>query len=214
MPIPQSIEARRSLVADVPAIVDTSQRFAIVLRSAITHDSVPRLIARFQTPAAYMWDPGTVVVFPARPLDVSVDAFVDSIATKVNRLRAAGVPPRRITLIGADDGALVVARVSTRVSDPIGYVYIGGCPEAVRQVTGGTLRGDVLSIMANSDPPGWSCSGLFATSAQLGERAEIRVPTRGARGGPGLTLYTGAGAEGWQDFVSDWILRRRLGPPW
>ncbi len=123
-------------------------------------------------------DAGFVVISEIRPRGSDVKAYAEYVANRIGRLLDAGVPARRITVVGASMGGIITMQVSNRRSErDLGYVIMGCCDRDTLKLGGG-LHGDVLSIYEVSDEGEQSCAPQFTRAGALTRHAEIRLDTR------------------------------------
>ena len=150
--------------------------------------------------------PDFVVISEVRPRDTEASEYADRVAAQIRRLLAAGVPGRRIAVVGASLGGGIAMLVSSRVSDQdVGYAIMGICSDETSGLGTG-LHGDVLSIFESSDELGQSCAPMLTRAAGLSRQAEIRLDT-GLRHG---FLYRPM-AE-WMEPVIHWARERGTTP--
>ena len=188
------------------AAIDSTMRYVIHVPPLFLIAGRPPSAAANRGVATSLWDPGTVVIMPPRTDAMSQAALIDSVSDWVRRLRQAGLPPQSITVSGGGDATAVALAVSARVTDPIGYVLLGGCDPAAVQTIAGPLHGEVLSLIHPDAPTERRCETVFSRSTQL-----VRSLERSIEGTSAIEFYRGTSSL-WADLVSDWIRFRRLGP--
>lgn len=146
---------------------------------------------------------GLVVIGEVRPRDMEPSACADRVAAQVRRLLDAGVPAKRITVVGASMGGYIAMLVSDRLAvGEIGYVFMGSCDDETLKLGDG-LHGEVLSIFEASDELEQSCAPLFARARGVGRHAELRLETGLHHG----FLYRAL--PGWIGPVVRWARERR-----
>lgn len=124
---------------------------------------------------------GFVVVSEVRPQGANSTAYAERVASQVDALLRAGVPPDHVTVVGASKGAYIAALVSHAVPSPkVRYVLLSMCDaETVAYMIeqGTRLHGEVLALRDAADTPALagSCSALFTFSRQMGRHHEIVV---------------------------------------
>ncbi len=124
------------------------------------------------------------------------------VSAQIKRLLDAGVPTRRIAVVGGSMGGYIALLVSSRVTDRhIGYAIMGICSDDTLEL-GSELHGDLLSIFEASDEQGGSCTPLFGRAKGLGRHAEIRLDTGLQHG----FLYRPLSE--WMDPVIRWVRER------
>lgn len=96
----------------------------------------------------------------------------------MKELLNAGVPPERITVVGASKGAVIAMLISTKLQNPnVNFVLIAGCNEWAAENSIINLCGKVLSIFEKSDEIGRSCQSIFNASTCEPVVREIELDT-------------------------------------
>jgi hypothetical protein len=117
---------------------------------------------------------GLTVVAEVRG-DGAGGAFVEAIARQVETLLAAGVPPKRIAVVGFSKGGQLALGVSAALAhDEVSYVILAGCPSDPQRAAelGPRLRGRFLSLLDRADRFSPSCAALFAAAEHVREKSE------------------------------------------
>lgn len=163
---------------DVPAAPDTKARWLFYLHGQIVEYQGRHAVSpEF---GAYEYDAilnalaarGFEVVAEIRKPDAG-DAYVERLVEQVGRLRRAGVPAERITVLGGSLGGYLALRAAARLSHPgLSYVLLASCGRPAVGLAP-TLRGRVLSIRDEADRPDRSCEPLFAAAPGLTASREI-----------------------------------------
>lgn len=163
---------------DVPAAPDAGARWLIYLHGAIVErqgrDAVSPDFGRYEYDAILeaLAARGFQVVSEIRGEDAG-SAFVDRVVEQVGRLRAAGVPAERITIVGASLGGFLALEAAARLGHPgLSVVVLAGCGPSLGALAP-DLRGRVLSIYDAADRSDRSCQPLLATAAGLSAGREI-----------------------------------------
>lgn len=181
------VSAPGSIFQTLPATIDPAASYLFYLHGQIVEDQGRGAVSPEYGP--YRYDEildafardGLAVVSEVRAKDTEPLDYAERVAGEVRRLLAAGVPPARITVVGASKGSVITMLASTALSkegeERVGYVVMGNCNDWVRENHRIDLHGDVLSIYEASDDIGQSCAPLFAASPRLGRRAEVRLET-------------------------------------
>ena len=128
-------------------------------------------------------DRGYTVISEIRPKDVSVVEYAKSAAERVQKLLDAGVPQENITVAGHSKGGIITIRVASLLEKPkINYVVLAGC--GIKALEKGYpdfagLKGNFLSIYANSDKIAGSCRAEFAKAGEgfSGKELELESPS-------------------------------------
>jgi hypothetical protein len=121
-------------------------------------------------------DHGLVVISEARPKDTAPEPYTAKLIEQINVLLQAGVPPQRITVLGASKGAVLAMLVSSQLRNKrVNFIIMGNCNDWVRQNFKIDLHGNVLSIYDINDEFGQSCEPFFAQSTGLNRSREIKL---------------------------------------
>jgi len=121
---------------------------------------------------------GLRVVSEVRPPGTDPSAYADKVAGEVRALLARGIPPSRITIVGASKGAVIASLVSTRLREPrLRYVLLANCNDWLIRTHDPRLTGEALSIYERSDDIGGSCRAVAARSPGLRRFSEIALNT-------------------------------------
>ncbi len=105
---------------------------------------------------------GFVVSAEMRPQAIPFDEAVGTVVTQVRQLLNSGVPPERITIVGASMGAAIAFRTSARLQNPdIRFALMGPClstnAPAVAVEEDSAPAGRLLVIRDESDVPTRDC---------------------------------------------------------
>lgn len=197
-----SVEAR--IHRGVPATVDPSKPYLIYLHGAIVAGSDGRPVSpqfgpyEFQQILERFAAAGFEVVGELRPGN-NVPRICERVTGWVRQLKAAGVPGRRIALVGASIGGIAAACVSHALNDrEIAYVLVASLFR-LEGLTPARLSGRVLSIHDEADKREWIEEKYFADAPDLAE-SKIIVTHTGK--GHGL-LFTPDDA--WFAPTLDWL---------
>jgi hypothetical protein len=119
---------------------------------------------------------------------------------QIEELLAAGVPARRISVVGFSKGGGIAVVVSSLLgNEDVRFVFLATCASWIRNVPELILRGHILSIYEESDPIGRSCEAALADSEIRPEFKELKLQL-GERHG---TFYRPR--PEWLDPVVEWI---------
>jgi hypothetical protein len=95
------------------------------------------------------------------------------VARQIERLRKAGVPAERITVIGASKGGSLAVGTAAAVAHPsVSYVVLAGCGKETVGL-GPRLHGRVLSVFDSQDRFAPSCRATFAAAPALSASREV-----------------------------------------
>ncbi len=121
-------------------------------------------------------DHGFVVISEVRPKDTAPEPYAAQLIEQINVLLQAGVPPQRITVLGASKGAVLAMLVSSQLRNKrVNFIIMGNCNDWVRQNFKIDLHGNVLSIYDSNDEFGQSCEPFFAQATGLNRSREVKL---------------------------------------
>jgi alpha-beta hydrolase superfamily lysophospholipase len=123
---------------------------------------------------------GFAVTAERRKKGTTVADGADHVVNQVRALLDKGVPPERITVIGASMGAAITQRVAARLQEPgVRFVVMGPCIAtsfgAVASEEGRAPAGRILSIRDESDVPSSTCPAWSASSNSVSLQAKELV---------------------------------------
>lgn len=169
---------RGQVYADVPAAPDAARRWLFYV-----HGRILELQGREATSpdfGRYEYDAileafagrGFEVVSEVRTAEASA-AFPARLTEQVRRLRKAGVPAERITIVGASKGGFLTLAAAAELQHPgLSFVVLAGCgSESVALAP--RLRGRVLSIYDDPDRFTPSCRATFDAAPLLTAAREL-----------------------------------------
>jgi len=172
------------ILTEAPPSPDPGREYLFYLHGRIVQEQGRKAVSPDYGPYEYdailsgLASAGFVVIGEVRPRGTEATAYADRVAGQIRRLLKAGVPPRRITIVGASMGGFIGMLVSSRLPvAEIGYVLMGTCDGSMRRALKGGLHGDVLSIIEASDDAGESCGPALAHDGAAGRHADIRIST-------------------------------------
>lgn len=183
-PVEQSPASREQarVSRDVPEKIDARARYLFYLHGRIVEDGGVRPVS--ERHGVYEYEKiletfratGFDVISEARPKDTDVRQYASKVVAQIRALLGAGVPPRHITVVGASKGSMIAMHVSTQLKQgDVNYVLIAGCGEQTLKNSELNLSGRVLSIYDASDEGVGTCDRLFARSAGLTGRNEVKL---------------------------------------
>ncbi len=163
------------IFAEVPADPDPKARYVFYLHGRILETQGRHAVSPDFGPYEYdaileaLAARGLTVVSELRKEGAGA-GFVEMVAAQVRRLKAAGVPSRHISVVGASKGAGMTLQLAAALGDPeMSYVVLAGC--SVENAA--ALRGRILSIYDEKDSFQPSCARTFARATRLTARKEI-----------------------------------------
>lgn len=117
---------------------------------------------------------GFVVISEARKKDTDVLDYAKKIVSEIEKLLDNGVPPSKITVVGASKGGIIAAYASCSLKEnEINFVFLAGLFEKCLVDEKLKLYGKVLSIHDRSDKLSITPQPYFQRSAGQGRFEEI-----------------------------------------
>jgi hypothetical protein len=173
------------ILATPPAKPDPAARYVFYLHGKIIEDAGrkpthPRWgVYDYDAVLNALASAGRVVISEQRAPGTKVGVYARRVASEVEVLLAAGVPPDHITVVGFSKGGMIALQVSRRLKAPVRYAFLASCS---KQSSDGKLHGRVLSIHEKSDTMMGSCSQAFERSPELLEHHELQIHIGGEHG--------------------------------
>lgn len=171
------------VLSDVPEKIDVKARYLFYLHGHIVEAGNKRPVSpkfgvyEYEEILETFRRGGFVVISEARRKDPEVEPYAAKVAEQVRRLLKAGVPPRRITVVGASQGSWIAMLASTYLEDRgVGFVLIAACSADEGFLKMVNLHGDVLSIYEKSDLA-QSCRNYRADATGVNRWKEVEVNT-------------------------------------
>jgi pimeloyl-ACP methyl ester carboxylesterase len=105
---------------------------------------------------------GFTVSAELRPKEITVDDAADAVVRQVRALLDSGVPPERITVVGASMGAGIAMRASARLAHPgVRFVALAPCfshaAQAIFKESGAWPSRRMFVVREESDVPSSTC---------------------------------------------------------
>jgi len=126
--------------------------------------------------------PDRYVISEQRPPTTDVSEYADALAGQVRQLLKAGVPHAQIAVVGFSKGGHIAITLSSRLREPITYVFLAACSRGILADESYRVSGRVLSIYEESDEIGRSCAPLLERSPAVSESKEIQITTGAMHG--------------------------------
>lgn len=183
-----SLIQAQGIFDDLPDEIDPQGRYLFFLHGQIVEDGGRRPVS--ERYGVYEYDEilqalrerGFIVISEVRVKHADSLSYARKTVKQIQSLLAAGVPARRITVVGASKGGGIAVFISAELKNrDINYVLIAACGEKGVDVMvrrGVLLSGNVLSIYDGEDDLGLlSCETFFRASRgpTLGRTFEIVV---------------------------------------
>jgi hypothetical protein len=158
-----------------PTSIDPSRHYMFYLHGKIIEDQgLPAISPEFgeyqyEAILEALGEQGFVVISEQRSKDTNADVYAQKVKTQVETLIDAGVPAKKITLVGASKGGWITALVSHYLKNQeVGFVLLAICsPEELDPFIQNKiyLYGNVLSIYDYKDDEyAGSCQEWFRLS--------------------------------------------------
>ena len=142
---------------------------------------------------------GFIVISEARPRGTDVKDYASKTVDQLRGLLRAGVPARRITVVGASKGTVIAMVVSTMLRNKdTNFVIMSNCNDWVGENFNIDLYGKVLSIYDMNDEFGHSCQKFFDGATGLNKQKEVELKV-----GTGHAILYKPMKE-WVDLVVEW----------
>lgn len=182
--------AERVIVAQPPDRIDPSARYLFYLHNRAVevqgrNAKTPWGEYRYDDILGALADRGFVVISEARPA-TQIGPYAAKIASQVNQLLAAGVPPRSITVMGFSKGGAIAVLATAAVANPaVNFVVMAGClkPGGGRTpadlAAAGRPQGRVFSIYEQGDTEADSCAANFQGKSGVVFKESVLQGTRG-----------------------------------
>ena len=201
---------------DVPAAIDSQAKYLFYMHGKIVEDKGRYAFHPVYGP--YQYDAivealaarGFVVISEVRDY-VKKGAYARKVAGQVEKLLAAGVAPKNITVIGHSKGGFITMLTAAGLGNPdLNLVNMAGCGKGARFGKGfrkfvardaSRLRGRILSLYDGSDRIAGSCRKAFDKAAGNVKSREIVFDT-----GEGHGLFYSP-EKIWIDEVVKWADR-------
>lgn len=211
-----SIATAGEVIPVAPDPPDKTARYLFYLHgSGIDKEGVVRALENFKGNTQAFAERGFIVVAEVRPrwtinnFPEDFEAYARKIANQVNKLLAAQVPPRNITVAGYSRGGMIALMASGFVSNPeVGYALLAGCvsekgiyrraQQAFIAEYAPKIRGRFFSIFDAFEKDHDSCSAFLTAPAEKPAFSEKILQT-----GKGHQLFSEP-LDIWIRPVTDW----------
>lgn len=194
-----------SLRRDIPANVDPAARCLIYLHGAIIENhGIRPTDAKYGTYeyaeiVSALERKGFAVITEARPKGTDSKEYAQKVVEQINTLLKAGVPPNRITVVGASKGSVIAMIASTALKNrDVNFVIMANCNDWMMRTHDIDLHGNVLSIYDVKDEIGRTCQPFFDKASGLNRRKEVELQI-----GTGHAILYQPLPE-WIDLIDEW----------
>ncbi len=201
-------KAKGAIFEDVPEKIDPQARYLFYLHGRIIEEKGIRPtdakwgVYEYEEILKTLAGRGFAVISEARPKGTDVKQYAPKVVGQINALLKAGVPPNRITVVGASKGSLITMLVSTGLKNrDVNFVLMSNCNDWVLKNYEVDLYGNVLSIYDVKDEFGLTCRKFFdrATGLNRSKEVELKIGTGHA------ILYKPL--KEWVDLVTEWAMQ-------
>lgn len=197
--------AQGNIISDVPVNAAPNADYLFFLHGKIVEDQGVRPtspkygVYEYEEILKTFKEKGFVVVSEARAKDTDAEQYAAKLVEQIKVLLEAGVPPSRITILGASKGAVIAMITSSLLKNKnVNFVIMNNCNDWVDKNFKIDLHGNVLSIYDINDEFGQSCQIFFDKATGLNKRREIKLEI-----GTGHAVLFKPLKE-WVDPVTDW----------
>ena len=181
--VASAADGQSGVFKGVPDQIDARARYLFYLHGRIVEDKGVRPVSErhgiyeYEKILETFREAGFVVISEARAKDTDVRQYAAKVVVaQIRRLLKAGVPPRQVSVVGASKGSHIAMHASSLLRQrDVNFVLIAGCGEQTAKNRELNLHGRVLSIYDASDEGAGTCESLFARSAGLSQRGEVRL---------------------------------------
>ena len=143
---------------------------------------------------------GFTVIGEVRPTGTEIGAYADHVVAQVRALLAAGVPARRIAVVGFSKGGSIALVAASRLHHPeVRFVSLAGCGDWLFKELKVELGGPVLSLYDEADDVATSCAMVLVPGRNADRRREIVLHVGKGHG----TFYRPDSA--WLDPLAAWL---------
>jgi hypothetical protein len=190
-PGPQPVQSQKKdtnknaqgiIISDAPSNAEPNADYLFFLHAKIVEDQGRRPtspkygVYEYEEILKTFKDKGFVVISEARPKDTDVEPYAAKLIGQIDILLKAGVPPQRITILGASKGAVIAMVTSSRLKNKnVNFVIMNNCNDWVDKNFSIDLHGNILSIYDINDEFGRSCQKFFDRATGLNRHREIEL---------------------------------------
>ncbi|PBQ34699.1 alpha/beta hydrolase [Sphingobacteriaceae bacterium] len=162
----------------------SSQNYIFYLHGKIVENQGPEAVDKVNGYGEYRYydildslkKNSTRVISEVRAKDTDLRVYAQKIKREIDSLIKMGIPPSKITVIGASKGALIAMYVSAFVKNKaVNYVFMAACYNNETE-TDLYFYGNILSIYEKSDLAG-SCQAYRTKSSGITHYKEIQINT-------------------------------------
>ena len=206
--LPAAALATGAVLSTLPKPIDPKGDYLLYLHGRILEEEGPRPtsprfgVYEYREILDTFAGRGFTVVSEVRPKGTDVAAYAKKVAGQVRALRAAGVPPERIAVVGFSKGGGITLAAAAELRDQpkVHFVSLAGCAGGRKL----DLPQPILSLRDSVDDLSASCGESFSADPPPGphEHREITLHVGKGHG----TFYRPDSA--WVEPVVAWLQRR------
>lgn len=176
--------AQGALWNNVSENVDVGAKYLFYLHGAIVENEGMRPVSpeygvyEYEKIIDTFANKGFIVISEVRPRGTDAQQYAAKVVGQINRLRIAGVPPQKITVVGASRGGAIAMLASTLLKNrDVNFVVLASCGNSsVYRNTKVDLWGNILSIYDFKDITGaGTCQRVFGKSMGMNRHKEIKL---------------------------------------
>ena len=195
----------------IPPRIDARSRYLFYLHGAILegtkgHAVSPKFgVYEYAKILAAFAREGFTVISEVRRKATTPQKYAAKVAAQVDELLKAGVPPERITIVGASRGGSIALIASALIKNrDVNFVILASCAESrYFKNLPPDLYGNILSIYDRDDDTGaGSCNRFMQQASGINRHQEI-VLTTGL--GHGIVYHP---VKNWLDPLFNWAMQR------
>ena len=175
-----SVGNAQAIYEGVPEKIDVKAKYLFYLHGRIIEEMGIRPtsekfgVYEYEEILDTLKNKGFIVISEARKRNTGVGPYAQKIASQVETLVKAGVPPSNITVCGASKGGMIAMMISSSLPyKEINYVFLASCSEVALYRFDIALHGKILSIYDEKDDLVCSCQKFIDKSPDVVKFKEI-----------------------------------------
>ncbi len=155
----------------LPENIDTSAEYLFFMHNYYVEINGPDGNCQYNNILKTFSDEGFIVISEIRSGKIVPCTYAKKVVGQVKMLMESGVPPKNIIIAGHSKGAVIALCAASQLANPkINFVIMAGCEIAgIKKYNMypdfKNLKGQILSIYADSDSIASSCDTTFSKSS-------------------------------------------------